>query len=85
MKALLDSPAVSVFLGTLPLLLTIAWGLFINNKRLDAIDKRLDRIDSRLDRIDTCLDHIETNLLSLDLRLTRVETRLPGSKLVLGD
>jgi hypothetical protein len=40
LKALLDSLAVNVFLGTLPLLGAIVWRLLQNERRLRAIDKR---------------------------------------------
>jgi hypothetical protein len=76
LKTLLESPAINVFLGTLPLLLTLAWGLFANNQRLNGIEKRLDRIDDRLDRM-------ETKIEAIDVRLVRVETRLEGKQVVL--
>ena len=71
LKTLLDSPAVNVFLGTLPLLLTIAWGLFTNDRRLTRIESKLDTMDGKL-----------TNVSE---RLVRVETRMDGSKVVMGD
>jgi D-alanyl-D-alanine carboxypeptidase len=40
LKALLDSPAVNVFLGTLPILGAVVWGLLQNERRLRAINKR---------------------------------------------
>jgi hypothetical protein len=46
LKTLLDSPAVNVFLGTLPLLCAIVWGLLQNDRSLRAIDKRMDVINS---------------------------------------
>jgi hypothetical protein len=70
-KLILDNPAVNVFLGTLPLLLTIAWGLFVNERRLT--------------RIEANLDTIRTDISSIKERLTRVETKLEGTKLVMGD
>ena len=71
LKALLDSPAVNVFLGTLPLLLTIAWGLFTSDRRLTRIESKLDSMDGKLSTVSE--------------RLVRVETRMAGSKLVMGD
>lgn len=68
LKTLLDSPAVNVFLGTLPLLLTIAWGLFSNERRLTRIENKLESIDAK------------TGLISE--RLVKVETKLEITKLV---
>lgn len=89
LKTLLDNPALNVFLGTLPLLLTLAWGLLTNNKALDNIGKRIDSLESsvgkRLDRIDTRLDGLEKDVHSIDVRLTKVETRLENTRLVMGD
>jgi hypothetical protein len=42
LKSVLDTQAVSVFLGTLPLLLTIAWGLLQSDRRLTRIEGKLD-------------------------------------------
>jgi hypothetical protein len=90
LKALLDSPALSVFLGTLPLFGAIVWGLLQNNReldgignRIDGIGKRIDGIDKRLDRVETKLETISKDVHSIDVRLTRVETRLEGSQIVL--
>ena len=51
LKSLLDS-AVNVFLGTLPLLGAIVWGLLQNDRRLTALDQRLGRMETRIDSID---------------------------------
>ena len=61
-RDLLYSPTVSVFLGTLPLLLTIAWGLLSNSKRMD--------------RMETKLDDIAKTLATVSERLVKVETKL---------
>jgi hypothetical protein len=42
LKAVLDIPAIGVFLGTLPLLGTICWGLLQNDTRLSRIETKLD-------------------------------------------
>lgn len=42
LKSLLDSPAVNVFLGTLPLFGAILWGLLQNDKRLGRIETNLN-------------------------------------------
>jgi len=48
LKSVLDNQALSVFLGTLPLLLTKAWGVLQSNRRLTRIEGKLDSIDSKL-------------------------------------
>lgn len=83
LRALLDSPAVNVFLGTLPLLLTLAWDLVQNDRRFNSMEGRLDRMDRRLDRIDTRLDCVDAKLANISERLVRVETRIEGGNLVL--
>jgi hypothetical protein len=75
-KCLLDSPAVNVFLGTLPLLGAIIWGLLQNDRRLQALDKRIDGVDQRLGRMETRMDRIETRMDSLDGNLAKVSERL---------
>lgn len=65
LKALLENPAVNVFLGTLPLLLTLAWGLFQNDRRLTRIETKIDSMDSKLNTISE--------------RLIKVETRIEGA------
>ena len=62
LKGLLDSPAVNVFLGTMPVLGAIIRGFLQNDRRLQAIDKRIDGIDQRLGRMETKLDRIETRM-----------------------
>jgi len=64
-KALLENPAVNVFLGTLPLLLTLAWGLFQNDRRLTRIETKIDTMDSKLNTVSE--------------RLIKVETRIEGA------
>jgi len=64
-KALLENPAVNVFLGTLPLLLTLAWGLFQNDRRLTRIETKIDSMDSKLNTVSE--------------RLIKVETRIEGA------
>ncbi len=76
LKPLLDSPAVNVFLGTLPLLGAIVWGLIQNDRRLNAIDQRLGRVESRIDSVDS-------KLAVVGERLVNVETRLEGGHVVL--
>ncbi|MBV8895562.1 MAG: hypothetical protein JO051_03545 [Acidobacteriaceae bacterium] len=90
LRALLDSPAVNVFLGTLPLLLTLAWGLVQNDRRfasiegrLNRMDHRFDRMDARFDRIDTRLEGIDAKLANVSERLVKVETKIEGGNLVL--
>jgi hypothetical protein len=78
LKALLDSPAVNVFLGTLPLLGAIVWGLLQNDRRLQALDKRIDGVDQRLGRMETKLDGIEGKLATVSERLVVVETKIDG-------
>ena len=82
--------AVNVFLGTLPLLFSIVWGLIQNDRRLNGIEKRLDRMDVRMDRIDARFDRIDAHLDIADGKLTllneravRLETKLEGGRLVL--
>lgn len=67
-KSLLDNMAVNVFLGTLPLLLTLAWGLFQSDRRLTRIENRLDSIDGKIGNVTE--------------RLARVETKLEGGKIL---
>jgi hypothetical protein len=81
-------PAISVFLGTLPLLGAILWGLLQNERRLAAIDKRLDLMDKRLDGIDRRLDGVESKLERYGDKLNTVatkvaiiETKLDGPRL----
>ena len=69
LRTLLDSPAMNVFLGTLPLLLTIAWGLFQNDRRMTRIESRIDSVESKIDRMDSRLSQISE-------RLARVETKI---------
>ena len=76
LKSLLDSPAVNVFLGTLPLLGAIVWGLLQN-------DRRLGRIETRMDRMEIRIDSIDAKLATVSERLTRVETKLEGGHVVL--
>jgi peptidoglycan hydrolase CwlO-like protein len=83
LKSLLDSPAVNVFLGTLPLLGAILWGLLQNDRRLNAVDQRLGRIETRMDRMETRIDSIDAKLATVSERLTRVETKLEGGHVVL--
>jgi hypothetical protein len=75
-KSLLDSPAVNVFLGTLPLLGAIVWGLLQN-------DRRLGRIETRMGRMEIRIDSIDAKLATVSERLTRVETKLEGGHVVL--
>jgi hypothetical protein len=76
LKSLLDSPAVNVFLGTLPLLGAIVWGLLQN-------DRRLGRIETRMGRMEIRIDSIDAKLATVSERLTRVETNLEGGHVVL--
>jgi hypothetical protein len=62
LKSVLDTQAVSVFLGTLPLLLTIAWGLLQSDRRLTRIEGKLDSIDSTLAGVRERLATVETRL-----------------------
>ncbi|HKI19622.1 MAG TPA: hypothetical protein VKA15_17175 [Isosphaeraceae bacterium] len=70
LKTLLDNTAINVFLGTPPLLLTLAWGLFQNDRRLTRIENKLDPMDVKLSNVGE--------------RLVKVETKLEGTKLVIG-
>ena len=90
LTGVLDSPAVTVFLGTLPVLGATVRGFLQNDRRLQAIDKRVDGVDQRLGRMVTRIDRIETRMDSLDgnlakvsERLVRVETKLEGGHVVL--
>jgi hypothetical protein len=83
LKGLLDSPAVNVFLGTLPLLGAIVWGLPQNDRRLQALDKRIDGVDQRLGRMETRIDSIDGKLGTVSERLVKVGTRLEGGHVVL--
>jgi hypothetical protein len=76
LKSLLDSPAVNVFLGTLPLFGAIVWGLLQNDRRFTALDQRLGRMETRIDSIDG-------KLAIVSERLVKVETRLEGGHVVL--
>jgi hypothetical protein len=79
LKELLNSPAVNVFLGTLPLLGAILWGLLQNGRRLQALDKRIDGVDQRLGRMDS----MDGKLSTVGERLAKVVTKLEGGHLVL--
>jgi hypothetical protein len=68
-----SNPTVSVFLGTLPLLLTIAWGLITQNQRLSRLETKIDSMDMRL----------TGELSEVKERLARVETRLEGKHVIL--
>ncbi len=90
LKSLLDSPAVNVFLGTLPLLGAIVWGLLQNDRRFQALDKRmggidqrLGRMETRMDRMETRLDSVDTKLASISERLVKMETRIEGGHVVI--
>jgi len=90
LKALLDSPAVNVFLGTTPLLGAIIWELVQNDrrfqsldKRMDVLDKRMDGIEQRLGRIEGRIDAIDVKLAVVSERLVKVETGLEGGHVVL--
>lgn len=67
-------PAVSVFLGTLPLLGTILWGLPQNERRLSAIEKHMDSIESKIERYGEKINSSET-------KIAVIETRLDGPRL----
>jgi hypothetical protein len=66
LKSVLDNQALSVFLGTLPLLLTIAWGLLQS-------DRRLTRIEGKLDSIDSTLSDVRERLATVEARLDRLD------------
>jgi hypothetical protein len=83
LRAVLDIPAVSVFLGRLPLPGAIVWGLPQNERSLRAIDKRIDSIEQRLGRMETRIDSIDVKLAAVSERLVKVETKLEGGQLVL--
>ncbi len=82
-QGLLSSPAINVFLGTLPLLGAILWGLLQNDRRSQALDKRIDGIDQRLGRMETRIDSIDSKLAIVSERLVKVETKLEGPPVVL--
>ena len=69
LKEFLNSTAMNVFLGTLPLTGAILWGLIQN-------DKRLSRIEAKIDGMDTKLANVSE-------RLVKVETKLEGPHVVL--
>ena len=62
LKSVLDTQAVSVVLGTLPLLPTIAWGLLQS-------DRRLTRIEGKLDSIDSTVANVRERLATVEARL----------------
>ena len=68
LRSLLENAAVNVFLGTLPLLLTLACGLFQSDRRLTRIENRLDTVDQKLGNVSE--------------RLVRVETKIDGNKVL---
>lgn len=75
------NPMLQSFLSTaLPIVLTVLFGIWTNNKQIDGLGKRLDdfakRLDDfgrRLDRIETVLDRIHQQLASQSERITRME------------
>ncbi len=69
LKSLLDSPAVNVFLGTLPLFGAILWGLLQNDKRLG--------------RIETNLNNLNKTVGDLRGPVAKIETRIEGREIVL--
>jgi hypothetical protein len=81
----LNHPAISVFLGTVPLLMTIWWGLMSNNQALKAITENLKVLNDRVARVDTKVDDLGKKVNEIDVRLARVETRLELPRLVTGD
>jgi DNA anti-recombination protein RmuC len=97
LRAVLDTPAFQVFLGTVPLLGAIIWGLLQNerslraidkridglDKRMDNMDKRMDGIDQRLGRMESRIDSIDSILVVMSERLVKVATKLEGGQLVL--
>ncbi len=68
MAQITSNPIVVIFLGTLPVLAGIIWGILQNKEQFGLIHQRLERMQDRLDKI--------------DVRLAVVETRLEGPKLV---
>jgi len=79
LNSLLASPAVNVFLGTLPLLGAIVRGLLQNDRRLQALDKSIDGVDQRLGRMETRLDSMDGKLAGV----SEVETKLEGGHVVI--
>ena len=67
--------ALSVFLGTLPLVGVVGWAALNNNLSFGLLRDGLKAIDSRLVGIDGRLTHIEELVHSLDKRVTVLETR----------
>jgi len=82
---LLNHPAISVFLGTIPLLMTIWWGLMSNNQALKAMTDNLKLLNDRVARVETKVDDLNKKVYEIDVRLARVETRLDSPRLVAGD
>jgi hypothetical protein len=76
LRDLLNSTAMNVFLGTLPLTGSILWGLLQNDRRFIALDQRLSRIETKLDGMDAKLSNVSE-------RLVKVETKLEGGHVVL--
>jgi hypothetical protein len=71
LQPLLNSLAFNVFLGTLPLLGMIFWGLFQNDKRLQDVK---DLIKSESSRVEGVLG---AKLDGLDARVKALESRPP--------
>jgi hypothetical protein len=75
-KIILGYPAVSVFLGTLPLLGAIVWGLIQNDRRLGRIETAQDWMEGKLNDVGERLVRVATNTDNIENRLRQVETRL---------
>jgi peptidoglycan hydrolase CwlO-like protein len=68
------NPMLQSFLSTaLPIVLAVLFGIWTNNKQIEALSKRLDDFARRLDRIETILDRIQQQLASQSERITRLE------------
>lgn len=81
--AILNSQFVQV---ALPIVFTLGFGIWFNNKRIDDLrsdlrrieadfKSRFDRVDLRFDRIDLRFDRLEALVSGREQRVTRVEER----------
>lgn len=72
----MTSPMLQAFLSTaLPIMITLLFGVWSNNKQLEAFSKRLDDLARRLDRIESILDGIRLELVGQNERIKRLEIR----------
>ena len=82
--AILNSQFVQV---SLPIVFTLAFGIWFNNKRIDDlradlnrfesnVDARFDRVDARFERVDARFDRVDTRFDRLEALLNGLEQRV---------